>query len=106
MSDIYNLVKEHEKTWRDQDEGRWLAGLIAEVGELANSLHGNHRHPPDLELKQIAAICLNWLDMIGHADGMIVALDSLRKIPWEYLCPMTCIVLDDLWPDDKGPLEQ
>lgn len=105
MSDIYNLVKEHESTWRDLPEERWLAGLVAEVGELADSLYGKHEHPPDVELKQIAAICINWLDMIGHTDGLFTAIDELRRIPWEHLCPLTCIVLDDLFPDDKGPLE-
>lgn len=36
---------------------------MQEVGELAGSLVGDHEGPPEWELRQIVAICINWLDM-------------------------------------------
>jgi len=52
----------HRLTWRDRDDNYWFARLVQEVGELGSALVGDHEHPPELELTQIAAICLNWLD--------------------------------------------
>ena len=57
------LAETHCRTWRDDPESVWLAGLMEEVAELAQSLEGKHEHPPETELRQIAAICLNWLEM-------------------------------------------
>ena len=57
------LATDHKDTWRNEPELRWLAGLVAEVGELADALCDRHEHSPEHELTQIAAICLNWLDM-------------------------------------------
>jgi len=67
--DVLELTQGHSKTWRDEPQARWLAGLMAEVGELADALHGKHEHSPDWELEQIAAIALNWLDMRNGAKA-------------------------------------
>ena len=61
--DVTGLAIQHSKTWRDKPESYWLARLMQEVGELGSSLVGDHDDPPEWELKQIAAICLNWIDM-------------------------------------------
>lgn len=60
---ISDKAKEHCETWRDQPEGYWLARLMQEVGEAASSLIGDHEHPLEWELIQIASICVNWLEM-------------------------------------------
>lgn len=60
---VLQLKQEHAQTWRDQPESYWLARLMQESGELASSLVGDHDDPPEWELTQIAAICLNWLEM-------------------------------------------
>lgn len=61
--DVTNLSNEHVKTWRDKEEYYWLCRLMEEVGELGASLANDHEDSPDHELTQIAAICINWLDM-------------------------------------------
>jgi|GEM_PF-3594764 len=45
----------------NQHRNTKLRTIIAEVGELAYALDGKHEHPPELELVQIAGICVNWL---------------------------------------------
>lgn len=40
-----------------------MACLMEEVAELALSLQGKHVHTPELELREIASIAINWLDM-------------------------------------------
>jgi hypothetical protein len=66
MSDVIqtviNLKEKHKATWRDKPEAYWLARLVEEIGELASALVGHHEHSPDYELRQIAAICMNWLE--------------------------------------------
>ena len=46
-----------------------LRMLVEEVGELAAALAGDHQHPPDWELRQIAAIALHWLINIKEPDN-------------------------------------
>ena len=58
---VYELAMRHEDTWAGESDVRWLQGLVEEVGELASALAGRHKHTPDYELRQIAAIALNWL---------------------------------------------
>lgn len=60
---VLSLQHRHCKTWRGQHELYWFTQLIEETAELGNALVGEHEHDPDYELTQIAAICLNWLDM-------------------------------------------
>lgn len=62
-AEVIYLMVEHKATWRTEPESVWFAGLVEEVAELGQSLVGKHEHPPEIELRQIAAICLNWLDM-------------------------------------------
>ena len=57
------LKNKHQENWRDKPESYWLNGLQEEVYELAGALRGEHEHPADFELMQIAAICINWLEM-------------------------------------------
>ncbi len=66
----------HRATWRDQPESYWLNGLTEEYLELHLALDGKHKHTPSEELIQIAAICLNWLDMRALAA---VRVDSITK---------------------------
>lgn len=63
LAAVMTLANRHycEGTWRDQPDARWLAGMVEEVGELASALEGRHEHEPDMELRQIASIALNWL---------------------------------------------
>lgn len=49
--------------WRDMDEHYWMERLMQEIGELAGTLAGDHPDPTELELIQIASICINWLAM-------------------------------------------
>lgn len=55
------LAKQHRFTWRMKGKWGWLFGLCEEVAELGLSLAGWHRHPPEWEMMQIAAICVNWM---------------------------------------------
>ncbi len=63
IEDVIALQQKHKNTWRANTEAYWLARLMQEVGELASSLADDHDDPPEWELKQIAAICINWLEM-------------------------------------------
>ena len=45
-----------------------LAMLLAEVSELAYAIVGRHEHPMELELTQIAGICVNWLRLLARED--------------------------------------
>jgi hypothetical protein len=59
---VLELKEQHKDTWREQTESYWYQRLVGEVGELGCSLAGDHDDPPEWELMQIAAICLNWLE--------------------------------------------
>ena len=63
INDILEIKEKHRETWRDKPDEIWLTHFIEEVAELVLSVHGKHNHSPDIELKQIASICLNWLEM-------------------------------------------
>lgn len=63
LKSVVDLAFEHRETWRDKPEDYWLARLMQEVGEAASSLVGDHDDPVEWELTQIAAICINWLEM-------------------------------------------
>ena len=62
VEEVLKIADMHQHTWRDQSETFWALGLIQEIGELSGALIGRHHHTPDMELRQIAAICINWLD--------------------------------------------
>lgn len=83
MSEVLNQVlalKEKRGThWRDQDEHYWIARLMQEVGELSSSLVGDHLDSPDHELRQIASIALNWLEMRDQSGASQAWLDKAAK---------------------------
>lgn len=49
------------------NERKYLT-LCAEVGELADAIKGKHEHSPQVELIQIAGICINWLRTMPEFD--------------------------------------
>jgi lipid-A-disaccharide synthase-like uncharacterized protein len=57
------LMEEHKATWRNKPEWFWFLSLLEEVFELLGALIGWHKDPVKWELMQIAAICMNWIDM-------------------------------------------
>lgn len=65
-----NIVIEHEKKyhgmWWDKSDWFWFISLLEEFCELGLSLLRVHKHPPELELKQIASIAIGWMDYIEH----------------------------------------
>jgi len=61
--EVVDIADEYKHYWRDETEYYWLCRLMEEVGELGASLANDHNDPPEHELKQIAAICINWLIM-------------------------------------------
>lgn len=64
------LRHKHKHTWRGKPETYWFAALAEEFGELGSALNGKHADSTDHELRQIAAICLNWLEMRRLANGV------------------------------------
>lgn len=62
VEDVVALKEQYKHLWRDQDDFYWYCRLVEEVGELGGVLVGNHNDTRAHELKQIAAICLNWLE--------------------------------------------
>ena len=66
MRQTLEYKRKYESYWREQPESWWLARLLQEVGELADTLTGETEDDTSLELRQIASICMNWLDMRGE----------------------------------------
>lgn len=70
---IWNNAESHCDTWSGASNGRWLCGLLEEVGELCLALVGLHRHSTTSraatirwELTQIGGIAINWLRRMRH----------------------------------------
>jgi len=82
--DLVNALRIlHKETWRDEPESYWLARLMQEVGEAGSSLVGDHNDPLDWELAQIAAICLNWLDMRAkRGEKLTLAFVSQKMLDY------------------------
>lgn len=60
--------------------------LEEEVKELFDALYGVHKHPPELELIQIAGIAINWL-----AAFDAIAIDSaLERTTQEHAEKLRC----------------
>jgi len=78
VKETINLKEQHKETWRDKPESYWLARLMQEVGELGSSLVGDHDDPAEWELMQIAAICLNWLEM---RNPKTLPRRSVKRVP-------------------------
>lgn len=71
LESVIILFNSHKSrgTWREKDDLYWLAGLMEEAGELAESLIEDDQQNADHELRQIASTALNWLDKReGNAD--------------------------------------
>lgn len=66
--DVMQMKAKYARQWWDKPESYWFARLIQECGELGSSLVGDHEDTVEHELKQIASICLNWLDMKALGD--------------------------------------
>lgn len=63
IGDVLKLKEQHKGTWRNKPSWFWYLSLFEEIIELTFALVGLHRHSPDTELAQIAAIALNWLEL-------------------------------------------
>jgi NTP pyrophosphatase (non-canonical NTP hydrolase) len=60
------LLTEHYATlWANESPSYWFRRLVAEVGELAEALNGEHEHIWQLEAAQVAAIATNMLRHLG-----------------------------------------
>ena len=60
--EVVNHRRQYISRHRDKDDNYWLLMLHEEVAELTLSLRGKHEHSPELELTEIAGICINWLE--------------------------------------------
>jgi len=54
-------AEKHSHKHRGRSDDFWMMMLMEEVAELVLSLRGEHDDPPELELEEIAGICINWL---------------------------------------------
>ena len=63
VKDVLELKSVYDNYGHDDPEWRWCMRLLEEVGELVLALLGLHKHSPDLELRQIASIAMNWLEV-------------------------------------------
>jgi len=66
MKQILQYKHRYRDYWRHKPESYWLARLQEEVAELTLTLDEQHEGPVSLELREIASICMNWLDMRGE----------------------------------------
>lgn len=64
IDDVLVLVREN--VIAHQKNNTKLRTILAEVAELAYALDGEHEHPPELELIQIAGICVNWITRLRN----------------------------------------
>lgn len=62
--EVVFLRRQHLRTWRDKPIWYWVLRLLEEVAELVLSLAGLHKGPPRWELTQIAAICINFIEVL------------------------------------------
>lgn len=65
---VRELVDRHRNTWAGHPTSYWFYRLVEEVGELGSSLADHHEHPIELELAEIASICINWLKRIEREN--------------------------------------
>ncbi len=80
---VNNNARHNEQRWinnKDSTEARRFLTLSAEVGELADAIKGKHEHSSDVELIQIAGICLNWLQFYVSQAGDDVDLEKSLRI--------------------------
>lgn len=87
LGDAYaRLIVEHEKLynakhqWHDKPLSYWFGAMAEELGELGASLNGEHQHPPELEAKQLGAICIGFLRQLDRLKGVDVGdVDSVQE---------------------------
>ena len=58
---LIDRANRHNSYWLDKDDHYWFERLSQEVGEIGGTIAGDHEGPLELELEQVAGICLNWL---------------------------------------------
>jgi len=61
-NEVLALKARHAQTWADKPQWFWMVMLMEEIVELLGALLGLHKGPVEWELKQIAAIAMNWLE--------------------------------------------
>jgi hypothetical protein len=61
IENVTKRVLDHANQWIDKDDHYWFERLSQEVGEIGGTIAGDHEGPLELELEQVAGICLNWL---------------------------------------------
>lgn len=66
MKTVIDYKKKYATYWRTLPEVWWFPRLLQEIGELADTFTGETEDTRTHELRQIASICLNWLDMRGE----------------------------------------
>lgn len=83
VDDVMALKAHHADKWQDQPDSYWFARLAQELGELGSSLVGDHDDTPEHELRQIASIALNWLELRLRRrlkyEEMAIALNVLES---------------------------
>jgi hypothetical protein len=83
---IENRVIEHRRKYRtlyrNEDDFYWLRILTEEFAELVLSLEGKHNHTPDLELTEIAGICINWLEKRAGNNQAKVCEPEIKACPY------------------------
>lgn len=66
INDVDDEIKEYRLLyrihWRDRSDWYWFYRLVQEVCELFGALLSVHGHSPEMEIKQIAGICVNWYE--------------------------------------------
>ena len=82
IAPVLELMRKHDTTWHELDRREWLLQFVGEVSELVLSENGKHRHPPELEMMQIAAIALNWLRLFSTNGRMKELLDLLNGVSY------------------------
>lgn len=68
LESVLYYQKKYKDYWTSKNNFYWFYRLFQEVTELFLALLRLHRHKPELELIQIASICLNWLNKIDPTN--------------------------------------
>ena len=63
-AEVIQMKRAHEGVWKDKSTFEWFMGLMEEVAELADALLKVHEGPVSHELAQIAAICINFSELL------------------------------------------
>ena len=66
MKILLDYKRRFRDYWRDEPENYWFMRLMQEIGELADTFTGETQDDRAHELRQIASICMNWLENRGE----------------------------------------